>query len=117
MFKLDFIFNHFQIFFSISLFHDNFVSSNFCKRAYGVFLWEIATYGQTPLEGMDVQTIINKVENQCLEHIWLGTVIIVIRVNLLHFCIVQFKISYGGKLHWKKVSFKPLKCHRKFCGI
>ena len=43
---------------------------SFCIRSYGVLLWEIVTYGQTPLEGLDTQAIVNKAEDKTLRHLW-----------------------------------------------
>ena len=37
-------------------------------RAYGVVLWEISTYGETPLEDWEVQDIVNAAQKQRLEH-------------------------------------------------
>jgi len=37
-------------------------------RSYGVYLWEIVTYGQLPLEDLDVQDIIERAQNESLEH-------------------------------------------------
>ena len=38
------------------------------SRAYGVLLWEIASYGETPLNDYDAQEVVDMAQNSSLRH-------------------------------------------------
>lgn len=40
-------------------------------RSYGVLLWEIASYGDLPLESCKVQEVVEMAEQKTLTHPWL----------------------------------------------